>query len=285
MAIQGTTLQLIPTFFIWRDLIEIIFFTSIIYAISLWLKNDLHKNLLGYFYLYCGCFFVTNIASLPTINCFLLMCAPIALLLFIIFHQFTLQKNFVALRNIIPITEKKSHWLETVIQACLININRNKEITCIIEHTDSLENMINTPLQFHADISNELMQLLINSNSFDQTQMLWLTSTGKIVGINGQWKATPQTETHGAKKSTSWIEDTILYSEKTDAIIIKISPMQHTFTIITHGTVYHHVTPSNTITFITKQISTHSSSYKKGETAHAHTPQTAKKQPAAQRIH
>src|SRR3990170_8108111 len=81
----------------WRDVLEILFFSSIFYFISCWLKKDKQKNLVGIFQLYIFSIVATYLLDLATINMVLFMYTPSIIMIFILIHQRTLQKNFVGL--------------------------------------------------------------------------------------------------------------------------------------------------------------------------------------------
>lgn len=274
-------------FFTWRDGIEIIFFTVIIYSFSLWLKKDNHKNLLGYFYAYCSCFFLAQSLQLTTISHLLLYTTPITVILFIVFHQFTLQKNFVTLRALTHPETNTTNWLETLIQTCLITINKNKEIICVIEHIDSLRDHLTTPLTLHAHLTKELLNILMTSDSFDSLQMIWLNSQGKILGINAQWNNPMHEEwtSETAKKMHQWKQNALFYTEKTDALVFKITPATRFFDIVAHGKAYDQISAPHTISFITKYLTNKNSVEKKGEPTYVRPSHSAQKQSDSQYRH
>ncbi len=84
----------------WRDCLEIIFFASLFYYLTLWLKKDKTKNLLPYFYGYCLITFCAYMLELTTVTSLLFLFTPAAVMLFILMHQDTLQRNIVALKHI-----------------------------------------------------------------------------------------------------------------------------------------------------------------------------------------
>lgn len=268
-------------FFTWRDGVEIIFFTSIVYAFSQWLKKDLHKNLLGFFYGYCGCFFVAQSLQLATIVHFLFYTAPIVTLLFIIFHQFTLQKNFVALRAIVHQQTDHHNWLDVIIQSCLIALNNNKELIYVIENSDSLRDHLSCPLALHATITKELIALLTESNSFRQHHMIWLNAQGKILGINAQWKDFPHDHLISQAEETihKWHHDSIFYTEKVDALAFKINPSNHLFDIIIRGKTYKQLTASHARTFIRQFLVSQPPTTQKRNVSYGNSPRLNQEYP------
>lgn len=278
---------MMPLSFFWRDIIEIVFFTGVVYSFSVWLKKDQHKNLLGYFYSYLFCFFAAQQLQLPTIERIVVYGAPVMLLLFIVFHQFTLQKNFVALRAITPAITEHDNWLDILMQHCLIAINHNQEIRGIIECTDSLTDCVTTPLALHARVTKELLTLLMSSNSFNDAQMLWLNAHGTLLGMNARWKQNNHEPWlhESTKNSDTWIDEALFYTEKMDALLFKIAPSSHLFTIVVAGKSYSRITASRALTFINHHIARAATAAKKKDIPHVNYSRAHKKQPHEQRRH
>src|SRR3989338_8316527 len=88
----------------WRDVIEIIFLSGVFYYFCLWLKQDTQKPLLLTFYTYVFTLTIAYFTGLPTVTFILTSFFPVLLVCFIIIHQSTLQKNFIALHAISPKT-------------------------------------------------------------------------------------------------------------------------------------------------------------------------------------
>jgi len=279
------------SFFYWRNCIEILFFTLLIYYFSLWLKADRKKNLLPYFYGYCTLTLVTHFTQLTTISYFLFLFAPVAIMLFILIHQTTLQRNFVALKNIVPAKNIKTNWPETVIRSFLFAINKNKEIHCVIESKDSLEEFLFSPLILNANIQQGLIHILYESQMFDQKKMLWLNTNGQLVGINSQWRESvfakassdkpifesisqnnkkPQPPTLKQKTPDSpFVQNALLLSSHTDALFLQITPQKRTFDIIFNGELFNNINSDNALNILKKYAF---AAYK------THNPQKLKKE-------
>lgn len=247
------------SYFSWRNVLEVTFFCMVVYYFSLWLKKDVQKNLLGYFFSYCLLTIGASLMELDTIVHFLMLATPVGLMLFIVFHQFTLQKNFVTLRNLVPAQHHNADWLETLVRSCLIAISTNKEVICIIEHHDSLQEHLNTPLPLHIPVSKEMLDILFSSSSFASTHMLWINSQGIVRGINARWH-----ESHGSWTSDlvpadqQWKHDAILHTEKTDALVLKITRTNNAFEVVASGTLFENVSAAKTIAFVAKYLRTSS---------------------------
>ncbi|MCA9770038.1 hypothetical protein KC460_01550 [Candidatus Dependentiae bacterium] len=243
-------------FFGWRDTIEIIFFSSVFYGFSLWLKADRQKNLLGYFYLYCMCAFGAHYLQLTTISTFLLMTAPATIALFITLHQQVLQRNFITLKNIRPVMHNTGNWIETLIRGCLVAMNKNNDILCIIEHTDSLEDIIDIGVFLTTYIHEDILELFIESPGFDKDKFIVVTTSGQLRGINSEFCKIINKKwiNEEIKKLPTWQQQGLGLTNTTDAIVLKSHATHHTFTIIVSSTIYTHVDARNTVKLLTQYI-------------------------------
>lgn len=241
-------------FLTWRDAIEIFFFSSVIYYFLTWLNHDKQKNLVFWFYGYCILTFGAYTAQLHTMSIALFTCIPLVLMLFILIHQQTLQKNFIALKNITPKINKKHSWLENLMQASLHAINKNREIICIIERTDSLEQFLTTSCTFNADITRELLQLLINTTSAKEPIAFWVNHTGRLITINPTWHVhLDETWTSDEIKTLhKWKQDALFITEKSDALIFTISPTTRLFDVITKGKTVNKISAGHAFNLIKK---------------------------------
>jgi len=244
------------SFFYWRDLLEIIFFAAIFYYAALWLKKDKQKNLLPYFYSYCAIAFCAHLLKLTSISYALLMLGPVAAMIFILIHQDQLQRNVVALKNITPAKRIQLDWLDTLIKTSVTAINKGKTITCVIEQTDSLQTLLVTQLQFEARLDQGLLDILLDSPTFDQHRMIWLDTQGKLVGINTYWKRVTEKYqfTSSAKELPEWKQLAIFFTAKTDAIVFQISPTSRTFDVVINGMVVDRMHATKTLELIKKYV-------------------------------
>ncbi len=254
-------------FFGWRDAVEILTFSTLFYWVSRWLKRDKQKNLVGYFYSYCALCFTAYFAQLPTMTTFLFMFAPVMIIFFLLMHQETLQKNFVALRNITPAKLANSQWLDTLVRTCLVAINNNKEVMCVIEQHDNLTDFIDTSLTMHTDLNKDLLNMMLASETFDATKMIWLNTNGHVLGVNSTWKNQPRDEalSDDVKKLEPWKQDALFFTNKTDALVFKVDPKSRTFDIVVSGKTYDNISSNHTLKMIKKHVITHEG---KGATHH-----------------
>jgi len=233
-----------------RDIIEIIFYSSCIFGICQWLKADKTKNLLFYFLAYCIVALGAWAAQLPTLSSFLFTYAPVTLILFIIFHEKTLQRNLVTLCSITPASFDHDNWLNTLLSSCLTLLNNDKSVTVIIEHTNSLHNFLIAPFIINANIEKNVLDIFFTSTSYEEQKMVWVNTSGKIQSINVVWN------NHNATT-----ENDLFYTLASDAIIFSTHPTTRTFTLIIQGQKIHHLSAHHIYQMIKKQLSSNQSSF------------------------
>jgi len=266
----------------WRDVVEIVFFSLIVYGLQLWLSHDTQKPLLGYWYTYCGLWIGASFLNLSTITLALLVLLPAAITLFVLIHQRTLQKNYLSLRTVHAQYPSPDNWLDVLMQTALININRNTSLYAVIEHQDSLETMLTTPLPLHAILKKELLVLLLDSITLDNEKYVWVTTQGLIRGINATWSS--HTDAINTPKSLSeWQQDALFFTALTDAIVLHANCADRTFTIVAKGTIVENMTAHNAQRYIKHHyLPISCPSANKGETIHgSYRAQTDHKQQSA----
>jgi len=227
-----------------RDIIEITIYSSCIFLFCTWLKTDKTKNLLGYFFMYSGLVLCAWIIQLPTLSLFLFSYAPIVLLLFIVLHEKTLQRNLVTLCSITPAHTIAQDWLDTLMSSCLTTINADKSITIVIEHNDSLDHFLDVPFMLNADISKNVFDLLLTSESYDEQKMIWITSKGQIRGINVSWITNQKIQ-----------DGTLFYTLQSDAIVLSAHPINRMFVLMYNGREIKNISAHQVRTIIKKQLS------------------------------
>src|SRR3989339_2074040 len=156
------------------DWVEILFFIFITFKISSWLNKDHTKPLLLYFYSYFATLFSAYFFQLTTVYQLMLVTAPIYFVLLVIHHQKNLQKNFILSKNK-PLTPAKvihKEWLETLVRSCLIASHHKKNVTCVIEQSDSLESLINKPFTIDIPIQKHIIDMLLESVSYNDTKLI-----------------------------------------------------------------------------------------------------------------
>lgn len=262
-----------------KQVIEVLFFSSIVYVFSLWLKTDKRAHLLLYFYAYYLVFACAFFLDLTTISLFLLYSSPIALLLFILFHQEILQRNFVTLTKCPSIqTYQTEQWLENLIRICLHHMNNNSCLYVVIENQSDLKPFITSNHLLNSPISLELLCLVTESPHFDTKKIMWCNSMGTLIGINSSWHLSSETQSVGS--IPSWQQEALLMTLKTDTIVFKVNNTKRCFEVILKGVLYDTVSAPQIVAFIKKNLN---SSYNvhKGELNHD-SQNTTQKQPTQQ---
>ncbi len=244
-------------FFAWRDVIEILFFSSLFYYLMHWLAKDHSKNLLPYFYGYCFITIMAYAIQLTTISYVLFLYAPAIVMLFMLMHQDILQRNLVALKNIQPAQITNHDWLDILFRSCLVMINKNITVTCVVECTDNLDDFIKTPFFINADLHKGVLELLLDSQAYESDKLVWVSIQGKLRGINATWH-TPTYHTSKENKlfstSTIWQQESLIYAQKTDVLVFYSDAITHTFTIVARGKCFENVSPHHALTLIKQHI-------------------------------
>lgn len=243
-------------FFGWRDVIEVIFFSSCFYYFSIWLSKDKKNNLVSYFYLYSFILLGAYQLQLSTITALLCIASPIIIMLFIIMHQQVLQRNFVALRAATTSQQNSDAWLETLIRSCLVALNHTKEILCVIEYKDNMRDFMGTTLELNIKLNDGVLDLIIESNLYNTKKFIWCTTQGQLTAINAEWNIPYQHITihDEAHKLPQWQQDALIITSNTDAIVMKSNVSSHTFTLMIKGTMYTDVDPHNTLKLIQQYL-------------------------------
>lgn len=230
----------------WRDAIEIAFFSLLFYYSALWLKKNRSHNLLPYLYGFILLYSFSYALELNSITYILFYTWPALLMLCILIHQITLQRNFVALKNNTYKQQANPDWLETLMASSLLALSNNQSVYCLIEHTDSMHAFIDTEIVLNAHLNKELLTLIHASNTYNSHKMLWVTTQGTIQGINCAWRLShngQRAETNNM--ATEWLNHTILHTHTTDASAFFGDPNSHTFTLITKDTITSHLSAHN----------------------------------------
>ncbi|OQA34905.1 MAG: hypothetical protein BWY54_00769 [Candidatus Dependentiae bacterium ADurb.Bin331] len=233
--------------FNWKDIVEIIIFSSLLYRISLWLKRDRNSTLLATFFAYCFCLIFISLFSLPTVSSFLWFYGPSMIMLSMLFHQESLQKNFVTVQNAIsPTTTEISHeWIELLIRSALHARSQNKSFVCIIEQRDALQLLIDCPISLNTPVNLSVLSVLIDSPSYDQTTAFYITKEGIVRGIHCTIKGTT---------SDTLIAAMQRLAQKTDALVFMLNPTHAGFTFIVNNSLIEQITAKQLVTLIKQQV-------------------------------
>lgn len=277
MEALSTTLFLLQqqwAFFSWRDAVEILFFATTLYYSALWLKQDRQQPLLGYVYGYLALALGSYFFGLFTISYALFAIAPAAIMVFVLVHQKTLQRNYVTLRNLTPRKQtQQNNWVELVVRSCLVAMNNEKPVTCVIEQRDNLHQFIWAPFILSSFVQPGLLELLLQTPSYDPNTFLWLNHTGSLQAMACRWQQFGDTA-----QQTNWQEDALLYTAKTDAVVMHADPVTHTFSIIADDKCIDQLSAPQAVRIITSYVI----KPQKGATSHVKKDKTTRdSQPTA----
>ena len=235
--------------FSYLDFLEILIFSFGIYKFAAWLKHDKQKKLTPVFFSFCFLIIISNYLKLNNLNNFLLTSWPVILVLFILVHQNTLQKNFIALKNIIPAKKPENHnWITNLISASLTSKISNlthKKILYIIEGEDNLDDFLESDFVINAEINRSLLEALLRSPVFNNHKIIWLSQLGKLLAINSYWNT---------KITSNTLENCLLLSQKTDLIFLEIDQKEHTFNIISQGKLSKNLPTNDAIKLLTQYV-------------------------------
>lgn len=239
----------------WNDLIEIAFISIAIYYFSRWLIKDKKKNLLIPFYSYLLLVIISFYYNLITISSLLINFSPAAMLILIVLHQETLQRNFITAKNLIPAQKinQPNDWLELLIKTCLFAFNHNKEIAIIIEQQNSLKEFIATSSFIQADVNTGFLPMIIESASFNQKKYIWVNAMGTVIAINADVKINvDEIWLSSIAHLTKNQQEALFMSQKTDAIMLRSHPESRLFEITTRGKQYEHLNSHTTLKILKK---------------------------------
>lgn len=218
------------------DLLEIFILSCILYFLLLLLAQDEKKRLLYTFYGYCLSLFFSNILQLNILNSLLIFAFPLLTILALLFHQKTLQKNFVLLINS---DGKKTNvnWLDELVKCTLIGLNANKETVYVIQCFNKLNLLIRAPSIFNADLSTDIFQILLSKHPNSPNYLIWLDKDGKLIATNANWTIEKNDEwlSSEIRELPAWKQNAVIISSKSDAIIFKSNVQTRSFDLITKG--------------------------------------------------
>lgn len=239
------------SFLTWSDGIEIAFFTALFYYAAQWLKQDRQQPLLGYMYAYVALTLGSYYCGLFSVSTVLCALCPSAIMVFVLIHQKTLQQNYISLRNLTP--RKQTHtanWVELVVRSCLVGMNAKKPIMCVIEQRDSLAQFIWAPFILNSYVQPGLIELLLQTPSYDADSFLWLNHEGKLQAVSCNWQQLGKEQI----SSAAWHEDAMLYTAKTDAIVLYADPVTHTISLIAHDKLVENLSAPQAVRIISSYV-------------------------------
>ena len=251
----------------WQDCIEILLFSLGIYYLSCWLYQDKYKPLLLHFYSYCGLLIGTHYLHLATINNLLLLFLPITVILFIIIHQNTLQKNSIPLYRTVRTDSLPSEWIDDLVRSALTAVSNNHPFTCIIEKKDSLASFLVSKNNLKTVCNSDLLNLVTTSSLYKNNLIIWIDAQAKIQAFNAQWQKNSLDAwfTDDAQEQEQWLKDALFFTTKTDALFITVTPKTRCFTLIAQGKIIEKTESTKASAIIKTYLGYHNQPLLKGD--------------------
>ncbi|HML19114.1 MAG TPA: hypothetical protein PKD74_00890 [Candidatus Dependentiae bacterium] len=243
----------------WKDIFELLFFTILLYRISVWLNKDKMHALVWYLYSYCLLILASYHLELSLIFTGLVTYAPVMATLFIVIHQDTLAKHFKTPYKIVP-ARLSSEWHDELIQSCLITMNNKKQVIGIIEHDDNLDAILSTSYPINTQLQKNTTVLLLESSLYDQNALIWLSSSGSLKGINCTW-------IKEIAPNTQW-EPTVQVSTKNNILAFKCNPDTNSFDVALQGSLIEQISSNNFRSILIQYL--HKNSSKSSDKSYKH---------------
>jgi hypothetical protein len=240
----------------WRDGIEILFFAAVVYYFCRWLVQGHNTRLLYGFYLYCCIITCSYYGGFSTVGTFLVLTTPIIAILFIIFHQHSLQRNFIAPHIITPPKEPVADWLGTLMQTLLYAMNCTRKIIVFIECSFDTKLFLKDGFMVNAPFQKSLFDLLINNFPIEQHVILLINQSGKMRSIGNSFAITLEKSWihESAQSLEHWQQQALFITEKTDALVLHVSPQTRLCTVIMQNKIVEHMDSTHAINLIRQTL-------------------------------
>lgn len=221
------------------DWVEIIAISYLVYRFSSLLNSCHDASLLTVFYLYCGVISIAFIAQLHILVIALLASSPVMITLAIIFHQRTLQKNYILFKSPSSVNSTDHDWVSVLISFFITRMHNKQPVYCLIEHSDILEALIAPAVRLNAPLSKQILEVINESSRYDDHHHLWITSNGTIKAINSTLhRLSEPTTTHEQIHESDWHMYAFELSAVSDALIIRGDASSGTFEVIARQKCY-----------------------------------------------
>ena len=233
-----------------RDAVEITFLTYFCYRWLRWLQSDKQKPLLRYFYSYSALWILSVCFEFSTLLFVLEYSLPLVMMLFVLVHQHTLQKNFVGLYKIKPAQKAENNWLQEIVRFCL---QAQTDLYFLLEHTQSLSELVHSEITLHTPVKTALLQCIAQSTAFNPDQYFRVDTDGNLLGINVNWKkplALTALEEQPLEKASYYLIDS-------DACMIQYAHKTRSFTIIIRQKIYPGLSATQVLQSITHYLHAH----------------------------
>ena len=241
-----------------QDLLEIFIVSLSVYQFCSWLYSDYTKPLLAYFYSYAYAVCFAYFFHLLPLYHILLFTAPIFFILLIIQHQKNLQKHFILQHNnhITAATLANQDWIDHLLRSILLATHHHKSVTCIIEQQDNLEPLLEKPFALGVQAQKELLDILLASDSYDSTKIIWMNAQGTMISTNATWSELIAAELAFHEKNQKSLLKIAaqMLTQRTDALLFHINPQAEEHFIAYQGTILCNMSVNEISTLLHKMM-------------------------------
>jgi hypothetical protein len=241
----------------WQDWFELMLITFFLYRIHFWLSQDRRTPLLALGYGYCCFLLISYYAPLPTMVHLIPIITPAMLVMIILLHKQTLQRDLIPYKNhdIQSNTNSGAEWLITVLRSALTTINDTQTVIVLFEYTDELAPFVQTPYVLHTPVHPELLALLLHRSIYQSNTMLWITHKGTIVSTKATWRLPTSYRIPDTIEAIEQLKDLAhIYSLKTNGLVCIIHQKTRTATLIAHGFLWDAITMQQAHAIIAKHL-------------------------------
>lgn len=235
----------------YQNYIEVMVLSFLIYLGLRWLQQDHTKHLVLYVYGYSFIMVSSYLLSCTILFWIMFTTLPIFLITNIVIHQKQLQKNFMVAssKQITTHTIPSKNWFDVLIRSCLLASYHNKQIICIIERSQPVSSLLQTPYQLNVPIQHDIIELLFSSNALHTPCLLWINQSGNIISINSGWKQTVQDQLFATTSTEQHIEAIKMAIQRTDALIFSVDTSTHLATLWYQSKTLQNITIDQLLTF------------------------------------
>lgn len=211
-----------------NDIVEIVLLSTGVFLFSRWCTFDKQKPLIIYFYAFCLGAIGLCALDLPTIHDILQVSWPGLFIVFIVLHEHTLQKNYIARKAVIPVRTIAQHdWIPLALRAGLKAAAHHKELIFVVQGVQVVDDFITCATVLNSPVSKELLDMLIESAHIKKGSLIMLDRHGTILGVNGSWKK--------ERLVSRWDEYAVELTGHTDAVVYAIDGATRECAIVAHG--------------------------------------------------
>ncbi|OGB86465.1 hypothetical protein A3J41_02815 [candidate division TM6 bacterium RIFCSPHIGHO2_12_FULL_38_8] len=239
----------------WQNYIEVCAFSYILYKILRWLQQDHTKHLILHVYAYAGIMILSGLTGCITLFWTMFIIMPVAMVACIIMHQKQLQKNFILAsgKDLTPHSLPTKNWLDLFVRSCLLFAYQHKQFYCIIERSDHLAPLLQSPCNLYLALQQNIIDLVLSSTALHNPAILWLTDSGIINSVNVTWQPILTNEILTPQHQTTHHAEILLLTAKTDALVWSIDPTTKLAMLWHQGKSMHKLTIDQLLTS-SKQI-------------------------------